>query len=368
MYTLQIIREELLKPLQQCLNIAEKKSTLPILSYVLLTFSENTLSITATDTEIQLTIVTSLQHKNASCQITLPGYKLLEICKGLSEGTLLSISVEADKVVLLAGKNRFTLLSLPAKDYPLFNDTVATVECSITKEDLHYLLSKTSFAMAAQDVRHYLNGVLFNIEQNNLEVVTTDSHRLALAERKLLSGVGQKARALVPKNCISEILRIISHYAGDWVISFNEQQITFACLEVTLVSKLINEQFIDFKKLIPKPGDKTLIVSCQELKQALTLAAILTNEKSRGVRLDISQNQLKVTAHNPEYEAAETEIGVNFPFESFSVSFNVAYLLDIIAVTDQKNLSFSLSTANGVVLVQPEGVSDCLFVVMPLLI
>jgi DNA polymerase III subunit beta len=365
---LQIVREELLKPLQQCLNIAEKKSTLPILSYILLDFCDNTLSIAATDTEIQLTIVTTLQYKNPTCKITLPGYKLLEICKGLSEGTLLSISVDAEKAVVLAGKNRFTLLSLPAKDYPLFNDTAATVECKIAKEDLYYLLSKTIFAMAAQDVRHYLNGVLFNIEQDKLEVVTTDSHRLALAERKLLAGAGQNARALVPKNCISEILRVISHYAGDWLISFNEQQITFASQELTLVSKLINEQFIDFKKLIPRAGEKTLTVSCQELKQALTLAAILTNEKSRGVRLDLSNNQLKVTANNPEYEAAETEIEVNFPFDPFSVSFNVAYLLDIIGVTDEKYLSFSFSDGNGVVLVQPEGASDCLFVVMPLLI
>ena len=368
MNKLQMIREELLKPLQQCLNIAEKKSTLPILSYVLLDFCDNTLSIAATDTEIQLTIVTTLLHKNPTCKITLPGYKLLEICKGLSEGTVLSISVEAEKAVVLAGKNRFTLLSLPARDYPLFNDTAATVECTIAKDDLYYLLSKTIFAMAAQDVRHYLNGVLFNIEQDKLEVVTTDSHRLALAERRLLAGAGQNARALVPKNCISEILRVISHYTGDWRISFNEQQITFSSQELTLVSKLINEQFIDFKKLIPRGGDKTLTVSCQELKQALTLAAILTNEKSRGVRLDLSNNQLKVTANNPEYEAAETEIEVNFPFDPFSVSFNVAYLLDLIGVTDEKCLSFSFSDGNGIVLVQPEGVSDCLFVVMPLLI
>lgn len=368
MNKLQIVREELLKPLQQCLNIAEKKSTLPILSYILLSFCENTLSIAATDTEIQLTIVITLQHQNPTCKITLPGYKLLEICKGLSEGTLLSIAVEAEKAVVLAGKNRFTLLSRSAKDYPLFSDTAPSVECKITKDDLYYLLSKTIFAMAAQDVRHYLNGVLFNIEQDSLEVVTTDSHRLALAKRKLLAGARQNARALVPKNCISEILRLISHYTGDWLISFNEQQITFSSQELTLVSKLINEQFVDFKKLIPRAGDKTLMVSCLELKQALTLAAILTNEKSRGVRLDLSHNQLKVTANNPEYEAAETEIDVHFPFDPFSVSFNVAYLLDIIAVTDQKNMSFSLSDGNGVVLVQPEGVSDCLFVVMPLLI
>ncbi len=368
MTKVQLYREELLKPLQQCLNIAEKKSTLPILSYVLLAFSDNAMLLAVTDTEIQLTIVVPLQHKNPSCRITLPGHKLLEICKGLSEGTLLSISVEAEKAVVLAGKNRFTLLSLPAEDYPLFNDTVSTVNCTIAKEDLHYLLSKTIFAMAAQDVRHYLNGILFNIEQDKLEVVTTDSHRLALAKRKLLAGSGENARALVPKNCISEILRVISHYEADWAISFNEQQITFSCQEVTIVSKLINEQFVDFKKLIPRAGHTILKVPCLDLKQALTLAAILTNEKSRGVRLDLSQNQLKVTANNPEYEAAETEIEVDFPFDPFSVSFNVAYLLDIIAVTDQKKLSFSFSNSSGVVLVQPEGVSDCLFVVMPLLI
>lgn len=368
MSKLQIYREELLKPLQQCLNIADKKNTLPILSYVLLDFCDNSLAITATDTEIQLKIVVSLQHSNPSSRITLPGHKLLEICKGLSEGTLLSIAIEGEKAVVLAGKNRFTLLSLAAKDYPLFNEPAATLECRVSKNDLHYLLSKTIFAMAGLDVRHYLNGVLFNIENDKLEVVATDSHRLALAERKLLAPVGQNRRALVPKNCISEMLRVISHYEGDWLISFSEQQITFACSELTLVSKLINEQFIDFKKLIPKAGDKTLTVSCQELKQALSLAAVLTNEKSRGVRLELSHNHLKVTANNPEYEAAETEMDVVFPFDPFAVSFNVAYLLDIIAVTDQKNLNFSLSDANGVVLLQPEGVEDCLFVVMPLLI
>lgn len=368
MSQLQILREELLKPLQQCLNIADKKNTLPILSYVLLDFSENNLEITATDTEVQLKISVVLQHQNPAIRITLPGHKLLEICKGLSEGTVLSISIEAEKAIILAGKNRFTLLSLEPKEYPLFPESAASLECRIKTADLHYVLAKTVFAMAGLDVRQYLNGILFNIEEDTLEVVATDSHRLALAKRKLSEPIGQNKRALVPKNAISELLRLISHAEEDCVLSLGEQQITFASQDFTLVSKLIHEQFVDFKKLIPKGGNKTLTVSAQDLKQALSLAAILTNEKSRGVRLELSQDHLKITANNPEYEAAETEISVIFPFDIFIVSFNVAYLLDILAVSEQRNLVFFFSDANAVVLVQPEGVEDCLFVVMPLLI
>ncbi len=365
--TFEIERDELLKPLQHCLNLLERKHTLPILAYVLFDFSENDLLLTVTDTEVQLEVKTSLTIKNPNGRIVLPGHKLADICKGLSPGSILKVELKEDKkVVISSGRNRFTLLAFLPEDYPCFNSDPAAFECQVPASDLNYLLSKTHFAVGQQDIRQYLNGVLFEMASNTLTVMTTDGHRLALAERPLKTTFDSVLKALVPKKCTIEVLKACSHSTADWLIACSEHQIEFSCQDITITSKLIHSQGIDFKQLIPKSGDKFLEVSCQDLKQALELAAILSHEKSRGVRLEFNQGSLKVSANNPEYEAAETEIAVDFPYDLFSIAFNVAYLLDIINIADQASLNFSFSDANAGVLVQSKEIKDLLFVVMPL--
>jgi len=363
-----INRDDLLLALQQVIGAVERRNTLPILSHVLLVFEGDTLAITATDLEIELKGYAKLPFAQSSFSLTLPGRKLFDICKALPEQVPIEISVENQKVTLKAGRSRFTLVSKSPDDFPQLDDEVTKAECVLTGEQLHFLLERTQFAMAQQDVRYYLNGMLFEFTGDKMTSVATDGHRLAVCHQALDYPLQEEApiKVIVPRKGIQELSRLLGN--SDEKITFQMQQnhICFASDDFVLTSKLIDGRFPDYQRVLPKVGNNVMVCKKNDFKQILNRVSILSNEKYRGIRFELNENTLTVSATNPEQEQAEEEISVEYNGAPITLGFNVNYLLDIISVFSSETFKIYINDANSGVLVEEENHPACLYVVMPM--
>jgi DNA polymerase-3 subunit beta len=360
-----IRREAFLKPLQQVIGVVERRQTLPILGNVLVNAAKKQVKLTATDLEVELQaqVTTAVAEPG---DITLPARKLLDICRTLPDEAELDISVKNDRALIKSGKSRFTLSTLPASEFPIIDKLKSVNKIALPQRELLQLIARTSFAMAQQDVRYYLNGLMLESTAGILRAVATDGHRLALCQITADTGDVAEQQVIVPRKGIQELLRLLedSDNAVQLEISTNHIRITTEDLRFT--SKLIDGRFPDYQRVIPKNVDKQLLVDRELLRQALTRTSILSNEKYRGIRLDVSKNNIKIQAHNPEQEEAIEEIDVRYDDDNLVVGFNVTYLLDVLNVLDYPEVSIFLNDANSSALIQQPGVGACRYVVMPM--
>ena len=360
-----INREELLPALQTISGVVERRQTLPILSNVLLRTTKEGLLLTGTDMEVEL--MTSVPGDfGENEETTLPARKLLDICRTLPEGAEISLSVRSDKAVLTSGKSRFTLTTLPAQEYPLIDDLAVTAELEMSQSKLKSLLDKTAFAMAQQDVRYYLNGMLLELEKDMLRAVATDGHRLALCDATLEQGVEESIQVIVPRKGISELIRLFhdSEEPAKVQVCKNHIRISWANLQFT--SKLIDGKFPDYTRVIPEAGNSPVKADRELLRQSLTRASILSNEKYRGVRILLEQNRMRALAHNPEQEEAEEELQVEYDGAEMEIGFNVSYLLDALGIIKTESVILTVSDPNSSCLILPEDGSQSKYVVMPM--
>ena len=363
-----IERDQLLKPLQLINGVVEKRQTLPILGNVLLSVAEKKLTLTGTDLEVELSGEVKLDNDASSGDITVPARKLFDICRSLPEGSEIKAKAENHKLTLTAANGRFSLSTLPATEFPKTKDAANGVEASIDVAQLKQMIERTQFAMAHQDVRYYLNGSLWEIEKSRLASIATDGHRLALCKIPVQAeAVENSAKVIVPRKAILEIVRIISE-AGKtikFVISANHIRV---CSEgFVLTSKLIDGRFPDYQNVIPRDGKSQLSIERDVLKPVLARVAILSNEKYRGVRLVLEDNQLKVMANNPEHEEAEETIEVDYSAERIEIGLNVTYLLDVLNTMPSGKVLFIFSGPEKSVLIEHENDElDALNVVMPM--
>ncbi|MAZ39120.1 MAG: DNA polymerase III subunit beta [Legionellales bacterium] len=364
--TVTVNRDILLTGLQQVIGAVERRNTLPILAHVLLTFEDDTLAITATDLEIELKSFSKLPFAQSPFSLTLPGRKLFDICKALPDGVDVSITQDNQKVILKAGRSRFTLSCLSSADFPLLDEDVPQTECLLNQKQLSHLIDKTQFAMAQQDVRYYLNGMLFEFAGNRLSSIATDGHRLAVCHQQLSGKEQAVTRVIVPRKGIQELARLLIKPSDSLCLQMQQNHIRFVSDDFVLTSKLIDGRFPDYQRVLPKAGNN--IVSCKKskLKQILSRVSILSNEKYRGIRFELNDNTLTVSATNPEQEQAEEEISVEYQGPAMSLGFNVTYLLDILSVFSAENLKIYINDANTGVLLEEENQADCLYVVMPM--
>lgn len=361
-------RETLLKPLQAIRGVVERRQTLPILSNVLMNVSEEQLRLTATDMEVELVSRTALKDAENG-EITVPARKLIDICRALPADAQVSFNVEGERAQIRSGKSRFTLSTLPASEYPSADRPADETSVSISQGELKRLIELTHFAMAHQDVRYYLNGLLLELSSDRLRAVATDGHRLALAEMDIQAEVGDEPRALIlPRKGVAELLRLLSgeDAAMDLVIGSNAVMASFAELQFT--SKLIDGRFPDYERVIPNAEacDKQLTVDKEVLRQCLSRAAILSNDKYRAVRISLGPGTLRVVANNPEQEEAEDEMEVAYDGETLDVGFNVTYLMDALNALPGENARLYFTDASSSCLVAPEGEERCRYVVMPM--
>jgi DNA polymerase-3 subunit beta len=265
-----------------------------------------------------------------------------------------------------AGRSRFTLSTLPANDFPTVEEGPGSLTCNLEQSKLRRLIERTSFAMAQQDVRYYLNGMLLEVSRNTLRAVSTDGHRLALCSMTAPIEQDDRHQVIVPRKGILELARLLTDPEGMVSIVLGQHHIRATTGEFTFTSKLVDGKFPDYERVLPKGGDKLVVGDRQALREAFSRTAILSNEKYRGIRLQLAAGQLKIQANNPEQEEAEEEISVDYEGSSLEIGFNVSYLLDVLGVMTTEQVRLILSDSNSSALLQEAGNDDSSYVVMPM--
>jgi len=360
-----IKREDILGPLQQVIGAVERRQTLPILANVLMKSSSGDLTITATDLEIEM-VSTVVCDSNEDFQTTLPARKLLDICKALPEGSSIAFNIDDSRVTLVSGRSRFTLASLPASDFPGLDDIEEQQAFSLSQEQFKSLFDKTSFAMAQQDVRYYLNGILMEISSSLIKLVATDGHRLALSECAIETGVNDDKQIIIPRKAVLELSRLLDSSDSPARISLSQNHIRVETGGLVFTSKLIDGKFPDYKRVIPVDGNKTLEVNRETLKHTLNRIAILSNEKYRGIRLTLVPGNLSIQANNPDQEEAEEELPVDYDEGEMEIGFNVTYIIDVLNVLDSQDVQIKLKDSNSSCIISDSNESSSLYVVMPM--
>jgi DNA polymerase-3 subunit beta len=357
-------REKLLGPLQAVIGVVERRQTMPVLANVLLGVRDGQLSITATDLEVELVASTDVTVLDGG-DITVPGRKFLDILRALPEKVAVSLSVEGEKIVIKAGRSRFSLSTLPAADFPIIDDINAQQTVKIPRKELLRLLEKTHFSMAQQDVRYYLNGMLLEIDGTMVRAVATDGHRLALCETAASAKSKTAQQVIVPRKGVLELQRILTD-DGEAEIAIGSNHVRAQIGGIRFTSKLIDGRFPEYSRVIPAAPATAIRADRDVLRQALQRTAILSNEKYRGIRVTVKKNVITIQAHNPEQEEAEEEIEVAYDGADLEVGFNVNYLLDALAAIDGQDVELGLTDSNSSCLIRSPGNSSARYVVMPM--
>ncbi|MGY0633482.1 DNA polymerase III subunit beta [Luteimonas sp. A478] len=358
-------REVFLKPLTQVVNVVERRQTLPVLANLLAQVQDGQLSLTGTDLEVEMVARTQVDDAEDG-EVTIPARKLFEIVRALPDGSKVTVSQAGDKITVQAGRSRFSLASLSANDFPAIDEVETTERIRVPEAALKELIERTSFAMAQQDVRYYLNGLLFDLGEDRLRCVATDGHRLALCEAPLEANISSKRQIILPRKGVTELQRLLEGGDRELELELDRSHLRVKRDDVTFTSKLIDGRFPDYAAVIPIGADREVRVNREVLRAALQRAAILSNEKYRGVRVEVSPGQLKISAHNPEQEEAQEEIEAQTTVDDLAVGFNVNYLLDALGALRDEEVVLQLRDANSSALVREASSEKCRHVVMPL--
>lgn len=359
-------RDKLLAPLQSVSGIVERRHTLPILSNVLLEKRGDKLTLLATDIEIQITTTSEGAGGDGDGAVTVGARKLQEILRSLPDTSEVSLLLEDKRLQVRSGKSRFTLQTLPADDFPRMTISDGeTKQFRISQKAFRQLLNKTQYSMATQDVRYYLNGLLLLVEGNELRAVATDGHRLAFASVEIEADLARQ-EMILPRKTVLELNRLLLDSDEALNITIAENQVRFAFGTVVLVSKLIDGKFPDYERVVPATLRNHMKVDRLILMQAMNRAAILSNEKFRGIRIVLADNSLKLIAANAEQEEAEEEIEVDYQGEPIDVGFNVGYLLDVLNNVHIDEVQWSFNDANSSALITVPGNDRFKYVVMPM--
>jgi DNA polymerase-3 subunit beta len=366
MNTLQIQRDVLLKPLQSVTGIVERRQTLPILSNVLIEARHGSLSLTATDLEIQATARQDGVTQDAEFSTTVSAKKLLDILRALPDQTMISLEQKDSKLLLKAGRSRFSLQTLPWTDFPRLPEAQATTaEIPMPQSALRKLLGLSQYAMAQQDIRYYLNGMLFVVDGKMLTLVATDGHRLALTSRELLDSYVRND-IILPRKAILELSRLLGETDQQVLVAIMPNQVRFDIDGITLITKVIDGKFPDFNRVVPTNYAKHIRLERSLLQNALQRAAILSNEKFRGVLWIISPDSLRILCTNTEQEEAEEELEITYSADVIDIGFNITYLLEVLGNVDTPEVDCWFGDANTSMLLTLPDRDDFKYVVMPM--
>ncbi|PWV78894.1 DNA polymerase III subunit beta [Halomonas sp. A11-A] len=361
-----ISREALLRPLTLVAGVVERRQTLPVLSNVLIQVDQDQVALTGTDLEVELigrTVASQVDEPGAA---TVPARKLMDICKSLPDQAEIQLSLEEGRAVLRSGRSRFTLSTLPVAEFPNIEDSQGSIELALPRGVLKQLIDATSFAMAQQDVRYYLNGMLLEMRSGLVRAVATDGHRLAVCSRPVEIQVEPAQKLIVPRKGILELVRLLDDGEEPVSLTLGASHIRAHTGDFTFTSKLVDGKFPDYERVVPRGGDKVFIAERAELRQVLSRTAILSNEKYRGVRLHLAEGNLKVMANNPEQEEAEANIAIEYSGPGLEIGFNVGYLIDALNALNEDRVQMTLADPNSSALIEEPGGGDALYVVMPM--
>jgi DNA polymerase-3 subunit beta len=365
MLKIRTTNDRLLGPLQQVTGIVERRHTLPILSNVLITAGGGKVDFLATDLEVQITSTASLDG-NAEGTVTAGARKLYDILRSLPEDAEVSIEAKENRLTVKAGKSRFNLQTLAAADFPRMVEAKdASKTLTLPQKALKAALGLVQFAMAVQDIRYYLNGVLFSVDKDTLRVVATDGHRLSFASQKLDGDHGQ-VEAILPRKTVLELIKLLGDTDEPVSLAIGTNQARFSFGGIEIVSKIVEGKFPDYQKVIPTSHKNRVSLDRATLAQSLNRAAILSNEKIRGVRLVFTKDALSIICTNNEQEEAEEGLAVEYDGDPLDIGFNISYLLDVLNHVDSPTVSVTMGDSNSSALVEMPAREDFKYVVMPM--
>ena len=363
-----IDRETLLRPLLIVRGVIEQRQTLPVLSNLLITAREGVLAFTATDSEVELEARVKVDDWDGG-ETTVPARKFIDICQALPGQAKVEFGLDSDnKVHIRSGRSRFTLTTIPASDFPTTDEVAEESEFTIAQSDLKRLIDLTQFAMARQDVRYYLNGLLLEVTPQQVKAVATDGHRLAVAQLDAETGVEESKSIIIPRKGVIELARLLTGEDVELKVRVGSNAVRMTIDDVRFSSKLIDGKFPDYGRVVPdlERCDKRLSMDRESLRQCLVRASVLSSDKHRTVRLTLGAGIMKVAANNPEQETAEDELEIEYAGEDLDIGFNVSYLIEALATLPSETADVFLTDASSSCLIQPHGRSSCQFVVMPM--
>jgi DNA polymerase-3 subunit beta len=359
-------RDEILNPLSAVSGIIERRHTLPILSNVLIDRSASAVSFLATDIEIQITARSSLTASGEARAITVGARKLVDILRALPESAEVTLDQQEKRLLVKAGKSRFTLQTMPAEDFPRLAKPAGEVaRFALPQKALRRLLGLVQYAMAQQDIRYYLNGLLMVVEEKQLKLVATDGHRLAFASLELAADLPRQ-EVIVPRKTVLELSKLLADSDDEVKIEISPAQAAFTFGSIELVSKLVDGKFPDYTRVIPTQHKNRLQIEREALRQALLRAAILSNEKFRGVRWVLADGSLKIVSSNAEQEEAHEEIEVKYSGDALDIGFNVNYLLDVLNNVSGSVIECAFGDSSSSALISYSTEKDFKYVVMPM--
>ena len=365
MLKIRTTNDKLLGPLQQVTGIVERRHTLPILSNVLITAHEGKLDFLATDLEVQITATAALEG-NAEGSVTVGARKLYDILRSLPDDVEVSLEAKESRMTVKAGKSRFNLQTLAAADFPRMVEAKdASKTLTLPQKALKNALRLVQFAMAVQDIRYYLNGVLFSVDKDTLRVVATDGHRLSFASQAL-DGDHGNVEAILPRKTVLELIKLLGDTDDPVSLAIGTNQARFRFGGIEIVSKIVEGKFPDYQKVIPTTHKNRVSLDRSLLAQSLNRAAILSNEKIRGVRLVFTKDALSIICTNNEQEEAEEGLAVDYDGDPLDIGFNISYLLDVLNHVDSPTVTVAMGDSNSSALVQMPAREDFKYVVMPM--
>ena len=366
MIVLKATQDKVLAVLQSVSGIVERRHTLPILANVLIRKTGNALQLTTSDLEIQIRTTAELGGDTGDFTTTVGARKLIDILKTMPGDQTVSLENNQSKLILKGGKSRFTLQTLPAEDFPLVQEAANFGPAfSVPQKTLKHLLGQVAFAMAVQDIRYYLNGILFVAEGKTLSLVATDGHRLAFASAELDVEV-PKQEVILPRKTVLELQRLLSDADGALEMRFANNQAKFCFGALEFVSKLVEGKFPDYNRVIPRNHHNSVTLGRTALLASLQRTAIMTTDKFKGVRLNLEPGLLRVASSNAEQEEAVDALDIDYGGDAIEIGFNVSYLIDALASMEQDMVQIALADGNSSALVTLPDSQNFKYVVMPM--
>ncbi len=363
---IKINRDTLLKPLSAVSGIVERRHTLPILSNLLLEAKQDKIVLTATDLEMQISLSIN-SPAGGELSTTVSAKKLLDICRALPENAEINMATTDSRIQVKTGKSRFNLQTLPASDYPVMTKTAGTEPTTITISQgaLKRLFKQVEFAMAQQDIRYYLNGLLFEVSANKLNVVGTDGHRLSFTSTELSQNY-EKQELILPRKTVIELIKLLEDSDEEVSVEIVPGQVNFSFGDIRLITKVIDGKFPDYNRVIPVGHQNTFTIDRMTVLLSMQRASILSNEKYRGIRMVLANNSLRLISTNSEQEEAEEELEVAYTGEALDIGFNVTYMIDVLNNVTTDHIVFSFADANSSCLVTVPEDESYKYVVMPM--
>ena len=358
-------KAQIVDSLQNAAAVAERRQTIPILANLRLKTVHGKLEVTATDLEIQIKTFSDLIEIQEGGETTVSARKMSELCRSLPEGERVNFSLSNGKLTVSSSNFHADFATISSDDFPEIEINEEQIPIIVESSVLKRLLSKTSFSMASQDVRYYLNGMLLEMEGNKINAVATDGHRLAFSSAKT-NAADLDIRNILPRKAVLELSKLLSQIDGTVELLIGSSYVDVRSENLSFSSKLIDGKYPDYNKVFPIGEPLPLEISKEILQSALIRASVLSNEKYRGVRFQLSEDKLKLTANNPEQESAEEEVDVAYKGSDLEVGFNIGYLLEVLNSIDSENVSFEFYGEDSSCIIKEQNSEDDVYVIMPM--